>query len=138
MIFDVGTGNIMADNNTGIRDRMASWERLRLVYNLVMLGVGVAVAMRIHAIVQSLPMACHSTIKMNYDPGGIVRASILFAVMANILYFLGPIAETYIVSFTSWDFRRVHRYLVFAVGLLFSMGVQLCVYMYFGLLQQTI
>ena len=86
-----------------------AWERLRLVYNLVLLVVGLACSWRLRD--------THLFLLGGYW-GGVV----LFGTIANVFYCLGPLLETYACALCGREMDR-QRYLLFAAGLFLSMRV---------------
>ncbi len=82
-----------------------TWEMLRVVYNLVLLAEGLWILRKVLA-----PVFLDG-------PGVLI---LLFGVVANAFYCLGPLLETYAyVGFAERIGRA--RYVLFATGLLFSM-----------------
>gem|GEM_PF-1396687 len=104
-----GAGHQGAVRSTNNQEIIRSWERLRFLYNLILLPFGVAVAMIAR-------------------DGGVPLAEVLFASVsvgffANAFYFFGPLFEIY-----SCSFRELHefgrgRWLLFMAGLLISLGL---------------
>jgi hypothetical protein len=100
----------MNDSKKGI---VRSWEKRRLVYNLVLLVEGLWVLRE------------HLAAAMTQFWGFMV----LFAIAANVCYCLGPYLEICVRSFLGPRADRTHyqsffavlRYFLFWVGLLFSM-----------------
>ena len=78
-----------------------AWEKLRLIYIafLVVLTLGIAVS--------SQPLSPNQFVEL-------MAAIVMGGVFANVCYFLGPVAETYVawLGFPS----RLLRYVVFATG----------------------
>lgn len=94
-----------------LRDIVAGWERLRLIYNLILLlpGVGVLLMWSVH---QQMPLGF-----------GLFSAAMV-AVAANCAFFLGPLAELYFRGlFRDGASIGRGRWLIFGAGLVVSFGV---------------
>ena len=92
-------------------DLVRSWEKLRLLYNgiLILPGLGVL----------TLWMT-----RGNLPATTVVILGIVTAVLANIAFLLGPIAELYIRAyFRGGESIGKGRWLIFSAGLLVSAGV---------------
>ncbi len=107
-----------------IRDRLTAWERLRVVYNVVMLFVGIPVAVSVYHAVNAIPAEMRRGLTFSYTPLSVLTLSIVFGLVANALFLLGPIVEIYAAAFTRFNFSRAGRITVFSLGLLFSLAVQ--------------
>ena len=93
-----------------IKATIVSWEKLRIVYNLVLLGEGLLISWDLYV-----------------DFGGIVPYAFWTAVYgatANAFFSLGVLAEIYLQCFRGW-YPSKYRMQVFIAGLLFSMAVTL-------------
>ncbi|MCU0797434.1 MAG: hypothetical protein MUF31_16055 [Akkermansiaceae bacterium] len=100
-----------APDRHALRDIVSGWERLRLLYNLVLLLPGVIVLILWNQR-QQMPFGF-----------GLVSAAMV-AIGANIAFFLGPLAELYFRGL----FRQGApigrgRWLIFGAGLVVSFGV---------------
>lgn len=86
------------------RSALIWWEKMRVVYNIVLLGA---------ALLLAFPLCAK-------DPFG----AFLFGVVANAFYCLGPLADLY---YNILYKRKLggQRYTLFILGLLFSMFVML-------------
>jgi len=125
----------MTDESPSVKERLVSWERLRLIYNVVMLLAGIPIAASIYRIVQALPATVRNRLTFDYSASSIIMHSILFGILANIAYLFGPILEVYWTAFTRRKFGRRARYCVFAIGLVFSVAVQAVVLCFHSLLE---
>ena len=93
-----------------------AWEKLRVVYNLVLLVEGLT---------WLWPMWEVEKVTENpyYRMGPFLwGGAILFGVVANVFYCLGPLAEVWAYRVLGWRMGRA-RYFLFAAGLLFSIVV---------------
>lgn len=88
-----------------LEERLRSWERLRWLYNAVMLAVGVAGVVVARASPSEL---LHSGPPM--DAAEVVLRSIAFGILANLAFLLGPAGELYAIAFARLRFGRFHRY----------------------------
>jgi hypothetical protein len=92
-----------------------AWEKLRIVYNAVLLLEGL-----------TWVSAWWEVEKVTENPyyrvGGMWSLAILFGVVANALYCLGPLAEVCAYRFFGWRMDR-GRYFLFGAGLLCSIAV---------------
>lgn len=92
------------------RTIIIAWERLRLVYNITLLVVGMAVLAV--ALLGRMPLA------------GALAGALVVGVGANVCFFAAPVVELYTVAF--WrigPWPRHRRLMLFGVGLLFSLGI---------------
>ena len=99
-----------------LKETRLAWEKLRIVYNLVLLVQGL-----------TWVSAMWEVEKVTENPyyrvsGASWGYAILFGVVANALYCLGPLTEAWSYRFLGWRMDRF-RYLLFAAGLLFSIVV---------------
>jgi hypothetical protein len=60
-----------------------------------MLIVGIPIAVMIYRTVQGLSPTFHDNLKIVFDIGGIIKASIVFGLFANLFYCLGPLVDIY-------------------------------------------
>jgi len=91
-----------------IKRAIVSWEKLRLIYNVVLLLEGLFVSWCVWSIFES---------SLQY-----VWAVVVFGLTANAFYCMGPLVEVYASVIYGRRLGR-YRYLLFAAGLLFSMIV---------------
>ncbi len=93
------------------RSIVLAWERLRLVYNAIMLVFGLSACL---VFASSL---------LTVAPIQTLMEVAVFGVLANICFCLGPYAEIVIALFISEQTARRARPVMFAVGLLISLGL---------------
>jgi hypothetical protein len=94
--------------NTELRNIVIGWERMRILYNIILFLVGVV------AIFVSLQ-------KPFFSLEEVVISAIAFGIFANVCFCAGPTAETYIrVIFNSQDVKTV-RLSLFILGTLLSL-----------------
>ena len=85
-----------------LRQIILRWERLRIVYNLVLLGPGIIAAVAAHHV-------------RNLATPDVVWACLLFGAAANLCFILGPYTE---VCSSTLSLRLGRwRYALFAIGL---------------------
>jgi hypothetical protein len=97
----------MECTSTDIKSAMIGWEKLRIVYNGVLLIVGLWCSWELRA-----------------DFGGASSYAFwatAYGIMANVFYSLGPLAEIYYTCLAGPIVR--FRLVVFAGGLLISTGI---------------
>lgn len=94
--------------NSELREIVIGWERLRVLYNIILLLVGV--------------IAIFVTLQQPFfNLEEVVIPAILFGIFANFCFFVGPVAETYIrVIFNFQDFKSM-RLGLFILGTLLSL-----------------
>jgi hypothetical protein len=89
-----------AESTARLRDIVLHWEKLRVIYNLALLLPGVGVMY-------------HASQKWDVSVNEMMSSTLPFAFMANLCFFLGPLAELYVgaiwqlpstVSFRRWSF----------------------------------
>lgn len=98
-------------NESALRELVVAWERLRLVYNVILLVPGLVIE-SIWVTGQGMPL------------GVAFLGAGMIAVGANIAYFLGPLAELYFRGvFRNGESIGRGRMLIFGLGLLVSAGV---------------
>ncbi len=100
-----------------IKSIFIAWEKLRIQYNLVLLIVFIAIT----ALYFTGNPSDNQINKIAF-PIFILKSSFL-AFIANILYFSGPIFDSYL-SWLELKFKY-KRHLIFFVGLLFSITLEL-------------
>ncbi len=111
------------------RETLKSWEKLRLLYNGILLGPGIALLWRILH-VQGEMMA-ENPPGMGFvimHPVDLFVRATLFGVCANICYCLGPYSEFAITALGFPVTGRRIRYFLFGLGLLISLGVIMLVW----------
>jgi hypothetical protein len=89
-----------------------------------MLVVGIPIAIMIYRTVQGLSPTFHDSLKTVFDIGGMIKASIVFGLSANLCYCLGPFVDIYYYIFIKKQISRLFRYGLFIGGLLLSLMVQ--------------
>jgi hypothetical protein len=103
----------LASDHATLGELVRAWEKLRLIYNGIMIlpGIGVLVLWITR---QQLPI-----------PSAVV-GGILFGIGANVAFMLGPLAELYLRGlFRNGASLGKGRLLVFGAGLVVSAGVML-------------
>lgn len=103
----------LASDHATLGELVRAWEKLRLIYNGIMIlpGIGVLVLWITR---QQLPI-----------PAAVV-GGILFGIGANVAFMLGPLAELYLRGlFRNGASLGRGRMLVFGAGLVVSAGVML-------------
>lgn len=98
-----------------LKEARLAWERLRIVYNLVLLVQGLTC---VWFLWQLEKFAKHPY----YRLGTWWDFAIFFGGVANGFYFLGSLAETSAYRVLGWRMGRA-RYFLFAAGLSLSIGV---------------
>lgn len=96
-------------NSPQLRKMLVSWEKLRLLYNGVLLVLGVL-----------LLFAFFSPAFLSAYWLDVMFGSLMVAVMANIAFFLGPLVEAYTTAFLGLQWRPGARVVVLLAGLIFS------------------
>jgi hypothetical protein len=98
-----------------VKSVRVAWEKSRIIYNAVLLLEGLTWACAMWEVEKV-------TENPYYRVGGMWSLAIVFGVVANAFYCLGPLAEVCAYRFLGWRMSRA-RYLLFAGGLLFSIAV---------------
>ena len=111
-------------DNMYVINSVHKWEKLRIIYNIVMLIVGIPIAVVIYRTLQGLPPTFHDSLKIVFDVVGIIMASIVFGLFANLFYCLGPLVDIYYYVFIKKRMSKLFRYGLFIAGLLLSLAVQ--------------
>ena len=111
------------------RKTLKSWEKLRLLYNGILLFPGIALLWRIlhlqeEADAQAPPGMGFSIM----DPVDLVVRAGLFGIGANICFCLGPYTEFIITALGFPLSARRIRYFLFGAGLMISLGVIMLVW----------
>jgi hypothetical protein len=94
-----------------IRRALREWERLRVIYNVVMLVFGTPAAL----------LMCSAYDQIGVGVSEFIVLIIVAGVLANLLYCLGPMLDVYRLVFWGTGFESRTRKCVFAVGLLLSL-----------------
>jgi hypothetical protein len=105
----------MEDATPYTKHAWLAWERLRTVYNLVLLVQGLTC---VYFLRELDKIAQHPFYKL----GPWWDLAIFFGGVANALYFLGPLTEAGVYRVLGWRMGRA-RYCLFAAGLLLSASV---------------
>lgn len=94
-----------------LREIVIGWEKLRLLYNAILLVPGLAI-LAFWTMKNGMPMAVA------------VVSGFFVAVAANASFFLGPLAELYFCGlFRNGESIGRGRWLIFGAGLVISAGV---------------
>lgn len=103
-----------AESSARLRDIVFSWEKLRIIYNLILVGPGLAVLY-------------YSAISSSWSIplSEIFYSAIPFAILANLCFFAGPLAELYFSAIWQLSNSRAIRYWCFGLGLAFSLLIML-------------
>lgn len=93
-----------------LREIVVAWEKLRLVYNAILLIPGLVV----------VGLALNAGMPGEFGVGG----AVMVALAANAAFFLGPLAEVYVRA-VLLDGRPLGRgrWLIFSAGMVVSAGV---------------
>jgi hypothetical protein len=100
---------------------VASWRRLLVVYNLVMLAVGVPVAVYAYRAVHEFLPESRGQFALSWTPVSVVLACVVVGLVANLVFLLGPLTELGVVRWTRRSFNRRLRLGMFAVWLTLSL-----------------
>jgi len=96
--------------DTDSRGIILGWERKRILYNLILLPVGLLVAW--------------AALRYGLWPGEVILWCIIMAFGANACYFAGPLLEWYACTFRpKASFSKTSRLMIWLAGLLASLGV---------------
>ena len=104
-----------------LRAALLSWEKLRIAYNVILLVEGLIGLAFLRLLEKYSGHVCAALF-------GVWGMIIVFGIVANMLYCLGPAAEVCAAVIFGRRIRRA-RYLLFAAGLVFSMGLILALAM---------
>jgi hypothetical protein len=109
------------------RATVRKWERLRILYNIILLIPGVAVIWRILYLGNQMgldhSMAFDGNIFPIGDPLELIASALTFGLVANICYCLGPYTEFVITALGFPISGARSRYLIFGIGVMISLGV---------------
>ena len=108
---------------------MKSWEKLRLLYNGVLLFPGIAMLWRILHL-QADRMAQNPP-GMGFpimDPVDLFIRALLFGICANVCFCLGPYSEFIVIALGFSLTARKIRVLLFSLGLMMSLGIIMLVW----------
>ena len=106
-----------------------SWEKLRLLYNGVLLFPGIAMLWRILHL-QADRMAQNPP-GMGFpimDPVDLFIRALLFGICANVCFCLGPYSEFIVIALGFSLTARKIRVLLFSLGLMMSLGIIMLVW----------
>ena len=106
------------------RATVKSWEKLRLLYNVILLLPGIALIWRIIH-VQQVMMAANPP-GMGFPimhPAEVVIGAFVFGFCANLCFCLGPYTEVVITALGFPLSARRIRYFIFGLGLILSLAV---------------
>lgn len=103
------------------REIVVGWERLRVIYNVVMFLVGGSLLW----IVLQSDAATEATAGLAPPIVVYLTAALLFGIGANVCYCVGPYLELMLVALGYPESGKRVRYFLFGIGLLFSVLVML-------------
>lgn len=117
------------DAHIGIKARFLSWEKLRIAYNCIMLIAGIPIVAHIYWLYNYSPeVFCRMSLPlMIFDYSNIwvlLLFALVFGIIANCMYSLGPVVECYWVIVFNRSFHRRARYCLFASILFLSLLAQ--------------
>lgn len=99
------------------RETVKAWERLRLVYNVVLLLAGLPVVwLVLDGDFPPMGPFPNSPLELVFD-------CVVFGLLANVFFCLGPYAEFVVVAIGFPLTARKIRYALFGLGLLVSLGL---------------
>ena len=105
------------------RKTLKSWEKLRLLYNGVLLFPGIALLWRtLHLQGEMMSQKPPGVGFVIMDPVDLVIRAVLFGICANICFCLGPYTEFIITALGFPLSARRIRYFLFGLGLMISLG----------------
>ena len=94
--------------NSELRDIVVGWERMRVLYNIILFLVGITAIF----VMMRAPF---------FELAEVILPAIAFGIFANICFCAGPVTETYIrVIFNSQDVKTL-RISLFILGTLLSL-----------------
>jgi len=109
-----------------------AWERLRLLYNVIMVFPGCAVLLRTLSLQDRITVqgdAAGPTYLIGH-PLELVAVSLAFGLVANICFCLGPYAE-FVITALGYPISGIRsRYFIFGIGMLISLGLVGLVWLY--------
>jgi hypothetical protein len=114
------------------RATVKAWERLRLLYNAILVVPGIMVLSRTIYLASNhglggLPPGVDGIVAG--DALGFIALSFVFGFVANICYCVGPYAEFVIAALGFPISGERSRYLVFGLGVMLSLGVIGCAWL---------
>jgi hypothetical protein len=92
-----------------IRAIILAWEKRRLLYNLLLLPVGLA-----------LTVLLYSEMRVWLTEWELLANAFFVALLANGFYFIAPLSEIYTWALLGWQWTPTQRNLLFVAGLVFS------------------
>ena len=101
----------------------ASWPRLLLVYNLVLLATGVPTALFAYNTVHDLRSDLPHELVLSWTPTSVVVACLVVGLAANLVFLLGPLVGLCITRWTRFRPDREWRLIFAGVWLLASLAV---------------
>lgn len=107
------------------RATVKSWERLRLIYNLILILPGIAIILRTISL-QDQMMAGLTPQDMHYPfghPIELIAGGFVFGFGANLCFCLGPYAEFVITALGFPLSGQRGRYFMFGLGVMLSLSV---------------
>ena len=111
------------------RRTMKSWEKLRLLYNGVLLLPGIALLWRIlHLQAERMAQTPPGMGFPIMDPVGLFIRTLLFGICANVCFCLGPYSEFIVTALGFPLTARKIRVLLFSLGLMMSLGIIILVW----------
>ena len=124
MVADAGGTVLMSrpsNESFTVKQVIRSWERLRLIYNGVLLLVGVLVAAHVCRVVHAIPEDVRSGgFLSELSLTTIVVSFVFFGLMANCVYLLGPAFEICLTVFLNRKLSRRWRHGLFVAWLFVS------------------
>lgn len=94
-----------------------SWPRLLLVFDLVMLGVGIPTALFAYETAHDLLPSFPDAFTLSWTPASVVFVCLLVGIAANLVFLLGPLTELGVIRWTRLRPSRIWRLLFAAVWL---------------------
>ena len=98
----------LSTQQSEFKDLVVAWEKLRLLYNVILLLVGIiALFILINYYRESTNM--------------VVLFSLAFAFTANLCFFAGPVCELYLRAFRHVSNAQLLRWILFTLGTIISL-----------------
>jgi hypothetical protein len=92
-----------------VRGIIFAWEKRRIIYNILLLPVGLA-----------LTVLFYSDLSSRMSDWVLLENAMLAALAANACYSLAPCTEIYTWALLGWHWTKTHRNGLFILGLIFS------------------